>query len=101
MYLGYQRINVTAAVKTVSVLTIPMGTTHVEIVAEVGSVRYTMDNVTVPSAALPSGMVFKITDPPKSFLVEDLMRIQFCSDIQADALANEALNFHYFGGRSI
>lgn len=101
MYLGYQRVNVTSAVKTSADLTIPARATHCDVVAEVGNVRYTMDGSTNPSASLPSGMVFKPTDPPKSFLIEDILRIKFCSETQGGDPANEALNFHFSGGRDV
>ena len=94
MYLSYQRVASGASAKTVSDLTVPAKATHAELQADTQNVRYTMDG-TVPTST--SGMLFLTTEPPKTFLIEDVKRIKF---IQV-AVGAGALNIHYFAGRDI
>ncbi len=96
MYLSYQRIDATATVKTVSDLTIPVGATHAELMSDGAAVLYTMDNATDPSTALPRGMILRTTDPPKTFVIDDIRRIRFVG-----TAGTSGLNVHYFGGRDI
>ena len=89
MYVGFDSEASGAAVKTVADITVPTGATHVEIQAVTQAVSYTMDGVTNPTAT--AGMQFLTTDPPKTFLIEDLNRIRF---IQGAGGAG-VLNFHF------
>lgn len=96
MYLSAQRVASSAAVKTVSDLTVPGKATHAEIMADTQNIRYTMDNANDPvSGGL--GMLFKTTDPPKPFLIEDVRRIRFTQD----AGGAGGLCVHYFAGRDV
>ena len=95
MILGFERIATTGTVKDVDNITVPAKATGVEIMADTQDVRYTMDSATDPTAT--HGMLFRVTDSPKYFLVEDLKRIRF---IQSSGGAG-ALNFHYTAGRDI
>jgi len=95
MYLSYEQVGAVAVVRTVADLTVPANATHAELQATVAGVAYTMDDATDPTVA--SGMVLLATEPPKSFLIEDIRRIRF---ICFDAL-NANLNIHYFAGRDI
>jgi hypothetical protein len=65
----------------------------IEIQADTNNVRYTMDDVTDPTQTV--GMLFRVTDPPKTFLMEDVTRIRFTRG----AAANGNLNFHIISGR--
>lgn len=91
MYTGYERIAVSNTVLDVDDLTIPSGTTFVELQADTKAVRYTMDNSSTPAQAV--GMVLHIASDPQSFLVEDVKRMKFVRGDGSDA----ALNLHYFG----
>ena len=71
----------------------PSGATHAEIQADTQNVRYTMDNKVVPAQAI--GMIFLVTEPPKSFSVADIRHIHFVRGAGSDGV----LNIHYFGGR--
>jgi hypothetical protein len=95
MYLGYERVDATATVKTASNLTIPAGATHAELMSDSAAVLYTMDNATDPNTALPRGMILRTTDPPKLFVIDDIRRIRF---VGTPALSG--LNLHYLGGVS-
>lgn len=96
MYLLYEQEATTNTAKTVSDLAPPAKATGVEIQADTQNCRYTMDNTTAPVTG-SVGMIFRTTDPPKQFLIDDLRRIKFIRD----AGSNGNLNFHYFAGRDI
>lgn len=96
MYLGAESVTVTSKVDTASDLTIPAKATHAEIVVDTANVRYTMDNSTNPNTE--RGSIFKTTDPPKEFLIDDIKRIRYT---QAVAGSTARMNIHYFGGRDI
>lgn len=99
MYLGYQQIAATAIVKTYASagFTLPanVSPTHVELQADTQDIRYTMDNATNPTQT--SGMVLAVGDPPKLFVIDDLLRIRFVRGAGADGV----LNVHYVGGRAV
>lgn len=95
MYLGFEQVAATNAVKTVSDLTIPASVTMAELQASGQDVRYTMDNTTNPTQT--SGMVLLTTSEPKLFLVQDIRRIQFIRGAGIDG----NLNIHYAAGRDI
>ena len=95
MFLSYEKVAATDAVKTESDLTIPGNATAVEIQADTQNVRYTMDGSTDPAQA--TGMLFLTTEPPKTFNIEDLKRIRF---VRGNA-SSGVLNLHYFAGRDI
>ena len=95
MYLGFEQEAATAVVKTVADLTVPANATGVEIQADTQDVRYTMDDTTNPTQTL--GMIFLVTDGPKPFLIDDLLRIRFIRGAGADG----NLNFHHFAGRDV
>ena len=95
LYIGFQQVVASSAVKTVADLTVPAKATAVEIQADDQSVRYTMDDATNPTADV--GMVFLVTEPPKTFLIEDLRRIRFIRGAGSDG----NLNFHYLAGRDV
>jgi hypothetical protein len=93
-FISYEQINVNDIVKTVASFTVPGNTHHAEIMAT-ADVRYTMDNSTDPTQN--SGMIFRSTDPPKSFEVEDVKRIR----VIRGGASNTTLEVHYFSGREI
>lgn len=95
MFLKYEQVAATSAVKRAGTLSPPSDATHAELQASTQDVRYTMDNVTNPSQT--SGMVLGTAHPPKTFLIEDVRRIRFTRGTASDG----NLNIHYFGGRSI
>ena len=95
MYLGYNQIQVAGEVLTESDLTIPGRATGAVLQAETGSIRYTMDNSTVPNNT--KGMLLVPTLPPEEFLIDDVRRIKFVRN----GTTNAVLNIHYFGGRDI
>ena len=95
MYLFYEQVAATVAVKTVADLNPPANATHVDIQSDTQNVRYTMDDTTDPT--ITSGMIFVVGLPIKTFLVEDLKRIRFIRNGGVDAV----LNLHYFAGRDI
>lgn len=95
MFLSYQQVAATAAVKTVADLTVPAKATHVELQATTQPICFTMDNVTNPTQT--SGMVLLTTEGPRLFLIEDLRRIRFCRGAGSDG----NLNLHYLAGRDI
>jgi len=100
MFIGYEQVDVTAAVKTAANLTIPAKATHVRAQAETSDMRYTMDNSTTPSQTL--GMILTTTavgidDVTETFLIEDLRRIKFTRGSGSDG----KLNLHYFAGRDV
>jgi len=95
MYLSYQQVSVADSVLTVTSFTIPAKATHAALQADVGAIRYTMDDTTSPSTS--AGMLFKLTDLPKEFLIEDVRRIK----IIRDGTTSAKLNVHYFAGRDI
>jgi hypothetical protein len=97
MYLSFQQVAATSSVKAVAALTVPAKATHAELQATGAEpVRYTMDAaVADPSAT--SGMILRITDPPKTFLIEDVKRIKFIRGGGSDT----AIGIHYFAGRDI
>ncbi len=95
IYIGFERVASSAAVRTVHNLTIPRGATHAEIQADTQNVRYTMDAATNPAEG--SGMMFLTTSEPKTFLITNVRRIRFIQDTAGAG----ALNIHYFAGREI
>lgn len=95
MYLSYEQIAVSNSVLTNSDLTVPGRATHAELLADTAGIRYTMDDSTDPTTT--SGMILKVADEPKSFLIEDIRRIRFIRDGGSDAV----LNVHYAGGRDV
>jgi len=95
MYVGYEQVAATAAVKTVAALTVPANATHAELQARTAGVSFTMDNTTNPTAN--TGIVLLITEPPKLFLIEDILRIRFLRQAAVDA----ALDIHYIAGRDV
>jgi hypothetical protein len=95
MYLLYEQVVVDTFVKDIAALSPPGGATHVELQANTQAVRYTMDDTTDPTASV--GMLLLVTEPPKLFLIEDLVRIKFISAVGT----NGVLNLHYSGGRDI
>jgi len=88
-YAHYEQVAATAVVKTKHDLTIPPSTTHVEVLAETQNVRYTMDGLTTPTQT--TGMLLKTTDPPRIFLIDDILKIKFARGAGSDGL----LNLHY------
>ncbi len=92
MYIGFEQVAATDAVQGFGALTVPANTSRVEIQADTQVVRYMMDG-TVPTQAV--GMLFRLTDPPKDFAIEDLQNIQWVRGAGADG----NLNFHYVAGR--
>lgn len=96
MYLSYVRVDALpgVVVSNATAIVIPPRATHVEIQADQGNVRYTMDNVTNPTNAI--GMIFVANADPKTFLIEDLLRIRFCRDAGV-----ASLNLHFFAGRDV
>lgn len=95
MILGYQKIEVTSAVKTGALFTLPTGVSGAMLQAETQNVRYTMDGTTVPTAV--NGMLLITGLRPEQFQVEDLLHMKFC----LAAGVTGTLHLHYFGGRSI
>ncbi len=95
-YLGHEQIAVSTSVLTVASFTIPAKTIHIELMAGgANAVRYTMDDSNNPTVT--SGMLLRVTDPPKSFEVADVKRIRFIRDAAADT----TLEVHYFTARDI
>jgi len=97
MYIGFERIVATAAVKTVAALTIPAGAHGAELQSDTNHVRYTMTNGN-PNPTAIDGMLLLTTDGPKQFLIEDIRRIAFTRD---GVVNNGSLNIHYFAGRNL
>lgn len=95
MFIGFEQVSATDAVKTADSLTIPANATAVEIQSDTQNVRYTMDNETDPTQS--AGMLFLTTDCPKVFGIDDLLRIKFTRGAGSDG----NLNFHYSAGRDI
>lgn len=93
-YLSFEQVAATNAVKTVSDLTIPGKSTSVELQSSGQNVSYTMDG-TEPTQTV--GMFLLITEPPKTFLIEDIQNIKFTRAAGSDG----SLNLHYFAGRDI
>jgi len=91
-FIAYQQVPSSAAVKSNQHLQIPAIATHCELQADTQAIRYTMDNETTPTASF--GMLLLITEGPKTFLIEDLIRIKF---IQGAGGAGN-LNIHYYSG---
>lgn len=90
-FLGYEQVTVSSSVLTVSALTIPDNTTHVEIQASAQDISYTMDDGTDPTAT--AGMFLLTTEPPKEFLIADIRRIRVIRVTGSDG----ELNLHYSG----
>jgi hypothetical protein len=95
MFLSYEQVIADATVKTVVDLTVPANATMAELQADTQNIRYTMDNINDPTQAV--GMVLLTTEPPRMFLIEDLLRIRFTRG----ANANANLNIHYAAGRDV
>ncbi len=95
MHLLCECVMATDVVKTIANLHPPANATGVELQSSVAAVRYTMDDENNPSPTW--GMIIKLTDMPKTFLIDDLLRIRFCRD----GASNAYLNLHYFSGRDV
>jgi len=96
MFLHFQQVAATNVAKTAADFTVPDNATGVVLQSDTQDVRYTMDNVAVPTQAI--GMIF-VSDSyaPEEFLIEDFLRIQFISGAGTDG----NLNAHFFAGRNI
>ena len=95
MYLSYEQVTATAAVKTVADLTIPVNVTHAELQARTAGVAFTMDGATDPTPT--SGMLMLVTEPSKIFSIQDVQKIRFMRQAAVDA----TLNIHYIAGRDV
>jgi len=95
MYISYEQVVANPVVKMGAALTIPANATQAELQASVAGIAYTMDNATNPTET--SGMILLVTDAPKLFLIEDLLRIRFIRF----GVANANLNIHYIAGRDV
>lgn len=101
-YLSYEQIATTAAIKTVSDLTVPVKATHVELQASGQHCSYTMDGSTNPTQT--KGMFLLTTQEPKLFLIKDIRNIRFIRGGKSsphDASGDGLLNIHYYGGRDV
>jgi len=90
MFVGFQQVAATSAVKTVTSLTIPKNAIRAQLQADTQVVRYTLDGTT-PSQT--SGMLLLTTSEPKEFLIEDIKNIKFIRGTTSDG----NLNIHYYG----
>lgn len=90
-YLSYQRVASDGTAKGASQFDVPAGCTHVELQADTQDIRYRMDGVGAPSST--QGMLFRTTDPPKSFTINDFNRISFTQG----AGGAGGLNAHFIG----
>lgn len=95
MYLGFQSVASDGTVKTVSSFTVPAKATHAELQAVTQAISYTMDDSSNPTAT--AGMQLLTTEGPKTFLIEDFIRIRFTQGAGGAGL----LNVHYFAGRDV
>jgi hypothetical protein len=96
MYLSFQAVAISnTVVKDVTNLTVPAKATHAELQADVGSIRYTMDNSTVPATNNGGGMILNTGLAPLTVLIEDLRRIKFIRNGSVDAI----LLIHYVASR--
>ena len=95
MYLSYEQVTATAAVKTVADLVVPPRATHAELQARTAGIAFTMDGATNPTATV--GMILAVAGQPKEFLVQDLQKIRFMRQAAIDA----TLNIHYIAGRNV
>ena len=91
-FLSHQQIATTAAVKTVSDLTVPAEASHAQLQSGTQDMRYTMDGSSAPAQAV--GMVLKVGLAPETFLIEDIRNIKFVRG----AGSNGVVDIHYFGG---
>ena len=89
-YVLFESQAVTNVVLTVADLAPPAAATGVVLLAETGTIRFTMDGTTAPTTS--TGMMLKITDPPTEFHLEDLKNIKFIRNAAQDAV----LLVHYF-----
>lgn len=93
MYVHFEQVAATAVIKSVNDLNPHRLATHAELQADTQNVYYTMDGLTPPTAgATGSGMLLRTTDPPKTFLMDDVRNIKFCRGAGSDG----KLNIHYF-----
>ena len=91
-FLQYTSVEATSAVKTLSVPEAASNGYYVEMQADGGPIRYTMDGTTTPSQT--SGMVLLETSKqPKAVAIEDLVNMKFCRGSGTDA----TLLLHYCG----
>jgi len=67
----------------------------VELQADGGNIRYTMDGKTWPTL-MGYGMVLLETKPPKRFHIEDFRNLRFCVDGKFSRLL-----MHFGGGRDV
>ena len=93
MIVGQEEVYVAAAVKTGANLGIPASANGATLQAVGNNIRYTMDNVTVPTTV--KGMRLLVGLAPEEFLVEDLKRLKFIAEA-----GDATLLIHYYGGRA-
>jgi len=98
VYLDYEQVAATAVVQGVDALTIPPGANFAELQSDTNHIRYTM-TAGNPAPTIATGMLLLTTERPKSFLLADLLRIQFVRDGAGGVDGN--LNIHYYTGREI
>ena len=95
MHLGFERVLVRNVALTAAAFTIPGNATHVELQADASSIRYTIDDVAIPTAT--NGMLLLVSEPPRLFLIEDLRRIRVIRSGANDVF----LNVQYVAGRDV
>lgn len=99
VFIKFEQVAVSNAVKDVDDLTIPANATHVQLQAEPDNngtgIRYTLDGTTVPT--VNSGMLLPATSEIIEITIDALRRIKFIRDKTVD----ETLHLHYFAGRDI
>lgn len=97
MFVYFQRIAVSNAVKTVADLSIPPNTFYAELQADASAITdgvyYTMDGTT-PTVAL--GMILPPNVQSRPFAIEDLRRIKFIRRGANDT----GLLVHYIGSET-
>jgi hypothetical protein len=95
MFLSFEAVAVSNAVKTIADCDPPANATGVLLqAAPTAAINYTMDDTTNPTAA---GMVLRTTTKPEEFLIEDFLKIKFIGF----AGGSTKLLIHYFAGRDI
>lgn len=98
MFLKYQQVDVTTAVKTFADLPSPLppyGMSGAMLQAETQNVRYTCDNGTNPTSSV--GMLLITGLAATEFTFDDMKRIRFI----LAAGASGKLHIHWFGGREV
>jgi len=95
-YHQYNSVEATSTVKTLLVPETANDGHYVELQAENGPIRYTMDGSTTPTQTY--GMVLLETSiTPMLVSIADLKNMQFCRG----SGSNATLHLHYTGGRAI